>query len=191
MLELFFVLYINCAYFLTIYWWTFYFLCGIVLSKYLSSFSSQILLCLELSPTWCLKSHRRTEGECPHVSISDFFALQMQGCCCIVSINVVVAVFVHSTWSATAINLFQWRLRRHCIITADSNGDENTPCEFFQESDIVTCRWRKREQTTIEREQFGKHCHSSRREEVLWNRGFRVLKSIYRIIGHFFSCKQI
>ena len=47
------------------------------------------------------------------------------------------------------------------------------PCQFFQESYNVTCRWWKWEQITPEREQFGKHCHSSRREEVLWNRGLR------------------
>ena len=63
----------------------------------------------------------------PHVSMSVlvlifvFFALQMQGCCCCsVFINVVVAVFVHSTWSAASRILFQWRFRRHCTITFTS-----------------------------------------------------------------------
>ena len=117
--------------------------------------------------------------------------------------------FVLSTWSAAAHNLFQWRLRRHHNVTTyhtlsmiilsmicgrhctyhaanNNHGQQQRgwerPCEFFQESDNVTCHWRKREQITHEREQFGKHCHSSRREEVLWNRGLRWAPIAYRLI---------
>ena len=67
--------------------------------------------------------------------LSLLFTLKMQGCCCWVSINVVVGVFVHSTWSAAAHIHFQRSLRRHCIITADSihsNGDENTHASSFK-----------------------------------------------------------
>ena len=93
--------------------------------------------CLESSPTWWLKSHRRRVPACFYLCIlySPNARVLLQ------SMNVVVAVFVLSTWSAAAYNLFQWKLRRHYDLWAPlhthgqqqvSNGDENAHASSFK-----------------------------------------------------------
>ena len=83
------------------------------------------------------------------------FTLQMQKCCCKVSINVAVAVFVYSTWSAAAHILFQWRLRRHCIITADSNRDENTHASSFKKVTMLRVIYEKESKSRLKESNSG------------------------------------
>ena len=54
--------------------------------------------------------------------------------------------------------------------TANSNGDENAHAISFKEVTKLRVIDEKESKSRL-KEQFGKHCHSSRREEVLWNRG--------------------
>ena len=60
---------------------------------------------------------------------------------------------------------------RHCMITANSNGDENAHASSFNKVTMLRVVDEKESKSRLKESNSGNTVHSSRLKEVLWNRG--------------------